>query len=371
MDQCISRSKHVTEAYVKEVLGIMDNSLLFIIADSIINKDTPGALDSFNYILELGKSIPQFVDALLSIFRDMMIVKSTSSIESISNTEEYKEKLSEIASRTTIETIIKIVTDLSDLKNSISQDVYPKVRVEMGLIRLTTDSYCKDFNSLLAEFSLIKKELEDIKSSGKVVVVEKVLEVVNVTTEATNIDSYFSEPTVEISSQTKTTEKIESEEITKKVSVEDNNSNENLVDDPSDLSSNGFIKTDENITFESSNDEVHSKDPLTEHKNSPGNTSTFSMFTGIQGSTQNSDEPSHNKSEEESKNRLEEIKEKLLKNDVLSFCLKSCELELSEEILIVKTKIPAFVHILETLSYEFDDLGIEYRFERIEDIGRN
>lgn len=389
LDQCISRTKHLTEEDVKDVLGILDSSIIFTAADAIVNRDTSGALDSLETVLSMGRSVVQFVDSLVEIFRDLMIVKSTNSIDSIDNTESYKQNIEAIASKATIENLIKVVKYLSNLKASIRGDIHPRIRVEMTLIELTTDSYMEDIESLLAELAEVKKELEQIKSSGKVIEVRKEIQPISVNVAPIDTEDYFDRPIGEddtltpitsanVSKSTSENEPVETIEENKNsdllegfTEVEDEEVPFDIDDGPSNESTKDEDKKETKETSKKSDtDKIKEKIKKREAgkketkttKNEGLGQDMFAMF-GFGNDAKNKESKDIDKAT--GNNALEDIKNQLLKHDILGPLVKYSSLEFEDDTVIIKTEIPAFINIYESMANVFDDLGVKYKIKKI------
>ena len=171
LDQCLSFSKdEITYNYVISILGIVNNELMFSIVDDIINGDTESTLNSLDRIIEEGIDIKQFIKDLILHFRNLMVAKTSKSVEnSIDGTEELIEKLREQSKDVDLEKIITTLNILSETENKSKWSTQPRIILEVDLIKIIALPSSLDLESLIARIDRLEWQIKsgDIPISPK------------------------------------------------------------------------------------------------------------------------------------------------------------------------------------------------------------
>lgn len=168
LDQCISfREGILTYEDTLDILGIVNNDLMFNLVDSIENKNLEEALNIVDDIIQDGKDINQFIKDLMYHFRNLMISKTSTSPSDIIDLEKeivgrYKEQ-SEVLSLDFISRAIQVI---NEGENQAKWSGQPRIILEMVVVNLI---------SLTDEHSLEERidELEKMMQSGNILVSEK------------------------------------------------------------------------------------------------------------------------------------------------------------------------------------------------------
>ena len=162
LDQCLSFSQdEITYDYVISILGIVNNELMFSIVDDIINGDTERTLNSLDKIIEEGIDIKQFIKDLLLHFRNLMVAKTSASVEnSIDGTEELIEKLRDQSKKVDLEKIITILNILSETENKSKWSTQPRIILEVDLIKIIKLPSRLDLESLIARIDRLESQIK-------------------------------------------------------------------------------------------------------------------------------------------------------------------------------------------------------------------
>ncbi|MTI48786.1 DNA polymerase III subunit gamma/tau [Sporosalibacterium faouarense] len=166
LDQCISFAEsEITYEDIISTLGTVNNTIIFDIANGIINLDVNKSLRIVDDIVQSGKDINQFIKDLIVHFRNLMIIKSTDDIDSIiEGSKEFIEELKEQSSSTTLASILRCIKILSEAENQSKWSSQPRIVLEITIIKL-----CNKATGLsLEELSSRVEELEEMIRSGKI-----------------------------------------------------------------------------------------------------------------------------------------------------------------------------------------------------------
>lgn len=192
LDQFVSLQEEITEVLVNKQLGILNRSIIIHVAESILNKDLKGVMEFYRHIISIGCSVNVFINDLVSVFRDVMLYLSAKDIEVISNTKTYRNNILTISSKATLENIFTIIETLSNIQAVIKNDVSPKIRVEMVLIKLASNTILdKSSPEMINEIVMLRRELDELKENGKIVTVEKSAELIYLTDSSVDINTFF------------------------------------------------------------------------------------------------------------------------------------------------------------------------------------
>lgn len=139
LDQIISftQGKALAEDVTK-VLGIIDDELVFGLADSVKAQDSAGVLTMIDRIVNEGKDTLQVVSSLIEHFRNLSILKISRSLDSL--IEAGADKLiryEDQARKFTIEELLYITYTLTNTLELIKKTRLGRVPFEMAMLKLT------------------------------------------------------------------------------------------------------------------------------------------------------------------------------------------------------------------------------------------
>jgi DNA polymerase III subunit gamma/tau len=148
LDQLISFTKdEVSLQDVISMLGLVEQDMLFDIADKIINKDARGALESFNNIIDSGKDIGNFLTNLIGHFRNLMIAKITQADSKLIDLpKEICDKLLQQANAFSLEEIFSAFNTLVNTKEMAKRLESLRIPLEVSLVKLAHDKKGSNLN---------------------------------------------------------------------------------------------------------------------------------------------------------------------------------------------------------------------------------
>lgn len=141
LDQLVSFSKEkISLKDIISVLGLVEQDALFAITEKISQKDSVGALELFNKLIDDGKDMTVFLNNLIEHFRNLMIAKVTKGdIKLIDLPQEICEKLlkqSQIFSLEEIFGIFNILVNTQEMSKRLDS---LRIPLEISLVKLTHD----------------------------------------------------------------------------------------------------------------------------------------------------------------------------------------------------------------------------------------
>ncbi|MDI3534067.1 MAG: polymerase subunit gamma/tau [Thermosediminibacterales bacterium] len=175
LDQCMLYTDgRIDKETVFDILGTVNDEMLFQFAEHIRRKDTGGILKLIGELSANGKDLHQFVNDIILHFRNMMIVKVAQDPEMLVDLSDEALKELEVQSKGfSIEKITRILGVLSETERDVKWSSDPQTVVEVAAIKLilpslddTPDAILERLSQLEgkvknADFSLIKNEHKD------------------------------------------------------------------------------------------------------------------------------------------------------------------------------------------------------------------
>ena len=141
-DRVVSFSGNkLTRQSVTENLNVLDYETFFTSTDLILENNIPGLLNQFNETLAKGFEGHHYISGLASHFRDLLVCKSSETIQLLEVGDQTKEKYHKQAEQTSLDFLIKGI-DLAnecDLKYKLSKN--QRLLVELCLMQLASITF--------------------------------------------------------------------------------------------------------------------------------------------------------------------------------------------------------------------------------------
>ena len=163
LEQCTaSFSGEIKKDTVSEIVGIVNDEVLFDLADFIANEDTLSCLKAADAFLNKGKEVSSFFDDLIAHFRNLMFCKATDKPqEIIERSGEKIEKYKAQAEKFSVERLLYSITTLCEYLAQAKWIANPKISVEMALLKLAKPQLSESADALLARLSLLESKIEN------------------------------------------------------------------------------------------------------------------------------------------------------------------------------------------------------------------
>ncbi len=165
LDQCLAFSgDELTLAKVTDVVGAVDDKILYDFAGDVASGDTASALRRFNECVVSGKNFDNIAKGLLSVFREIIMYKINR--DNFSASKIKKQYLESCADKFDVPFLVNCINILTDCIVSFKTFSSQRVLCECALIRLTTPSMNDDYDSLNARVSTLENKLSAISQGG-------------------------------------------------------------------------------------------------------------------------------------------------------------------------------------------------------------
>ncbi len=140
LDQTISfAGKKIKDEDVKEVLGVVDTAILFEISAAVAREDIRKCLDILDNVYTYGHDIRRFCRELLEHLRNLMVVKIGGDPKQL--TDLQGKEIEDLAAQSedfSLDQIHRLFTILLKSEGEISRSPFPKVIMELALIKMAT-----------------------------------------------------------------------------------------------------------------------------------------------------------------------------------------------------------------------------------------
>jgi len=168
LDQCISLgNKNLTYDDVLSVVGIVNNTFVADVVDSINTKQVDKVLQLVNILVMDGKSITQFVSDLVLYYRNLLICSTSANPEEIIEaSKEMIERMSgQCKSLSNLE-ITSIIKELSALEATMKWSTHARVLLEVTLIKLCESKIDSSDAGLMERIDFLEKKISDLLANG-------------------------------------------------------------------------------------------------------------------------------------------------------------------------------------------------------------
>ncbi len=138
LDQAIAYSgDEVTRESVEKTLGLVDQETLFELSDIIYKKETKKGMALLNTLVDSGTDIPEFVSSLLDHLRNILVAKAGGDSEKLFDlSKDYIQRYQQEAEKFSDTDILRMISIVGELSNSLRRTSEPRVHLEMALMKL-------------------------------------------------------------------------------------------------------------------------------------------------------------------------------------------------------------------------------------------
>ncbi|HKU58069.1 MAG TPA: hypothetical protein VJP39_00575, partial [Gaiellaceae bacterium] len=139
LDQLSSAtSGTITVQDVLQLLGAVEDEVLFRICDLVVDGDTAGALTFLEELSAQGQDLGRLVNDLLEHLRHLLLVQHMNEVpDSLPVTEETRERLREQANHLPAATVIRLIDLLAVAVDDMRQGGDPRLPLELALVKVT------------------------------------------------------------------------------------------------------------------------------------------------------------------------------------------------------------------------------------------
>lgn len=169
LDQCLSiKSGGLTIENVVDVLGVVEKTQVVLLIQFLATKQGGEVLLTVDHIMRQGKDLNQFLNSLIEVYRDLLIVKMVDENRKalINASDEYIESLSDVSNQVTSGQISRALDLLIDLSKYLKYSQNKRIVFEATLMKLMHPEVEHSIEALLERV----ESLEKMISSGVVAI---------------------------------------------------------------------------------------------------------------------------------------------------------------------------------------------------------
>ncbi len=161
MDQVIAFcGEAVADDDVQGLLGMVDRRLLLDSLEAVLERDSRRALEVVRRIDDMGHSFRQFGLELVELFRSVILCKVVEApAEMLDVTAEELAELQRLAQGAVLEDLQRHLTLLMRTEAELVNSSYPRLTMEMTLVRMTNLPPARDVATLVKKLEALEKRL--------------------------------------------------------------------------------------------------------------------------------------------------------------------------------------------------------------------
>ena len=173
LDQCLAfKGDNLTVTDITDVVGAVDDAVLYDFASDVSASDTASALKRFNDCVNSGKNFDNIAKGLLQVFREILMFKINSDEFTVSKLK--KQLLKKCSENFDVPSLIRYIDVMTECISSFKSFSSGRVLLECALIKLTSPVVNTDLSSVLSRISALENKIAYIEKNPPVVVKEKI-----------------------------------------------------------------------------------------------------------------------------------------------------------------------------------------------------
>jgi len=163
LDQCsVFTGQQISYNDVLQVLGIVNNELLFKMSHAILKEDCAETILLVEELSNGGKDMNQFIKDLLTHYRNLLMTKVVQKVEDVVEmTKEAIELLKSQAQTYSKENIIRCINILSEVENTAKWSSQPRIMLEVALVKMCKIESDSSMDGLQARLSKLENMLNN------------------------------------------------------------------------------------------------------------------------------------------------------------------------------------------------------------------
>ena len=164
LERCLQDGDtEITDEKIKDLVGIPKFEYIYKVVKSILNKNSDGALEVTQEIINEGKDLYNFLWEMIKYVKDILLYKSNGKLE-LYNQDEIC-KIEELSQNTSKEELYYLIKELSEVENNIKWSTQKTIMFQAEIIKLTISNInTGDFSDLENRVTKIEQKI----ASGKI-----------------------------------------------------------------------------------------------------------------------------------------------------------------------------------------------------------
>ncbi len=156
-----SAGKDLTIDAVEQIIGLSSTSLLRELAEALTERNLAKSLKTLNNLTKQGTDLSQFLDQLISYFRDLRLLAIDDSLsELIQSPQSDVSELKQKAEQMSVNRLSRIIKILMHTDRDIKQYGYPQLQLEAALIQLNSLEEGIPLQEILDKLSALEQKFD-------------------------------------------------------------------------------------------------------------------------------------------------------------------------------------------------------------------
>lgn len=165
LDRCLSFTEgKIDYETVINLLGTVNYQTIMEVASSLLEKNIEQTMILVDDILDKGKELSFFLDELIIYFRNLLIIKTTNSIDNLTKvSEDAVNELKVISEKISIHEIVYYIEELSSTQVDCKRALNPKILLETKLIKMMHNSNAFNIEELIKRIEMLENGIKSDK----------------------------------------------------------------------------------------------------------------------------------------------------------------------------------------------------------------
>ena len=176
LDRCSAFGEELRRENVSEIVGIVDERVLFDITEDVISNNVSGAIAKLDGLLNMGKDVLTFFEDYIEHLRSVLLCNECEKPEKVlEKSPEAIEKYKSQAEKLTATQLIYGITVLNEYHGRAKSMAIPRIAAEVALIKFCKPKYSSEVDALNARIEKLEQlvgrgaaavQLPEIKSEA-------------------------------------------------------------------------------------------------------------------------------------------------------------------------------------------------------------
>ena len=176
LDRCSAFGEELRRENVSEIVGIVDERVLFDITEDVISNNVSGAIAKLDGLVNMGKDVLTFFEDYIEHLRSVLLCNECEKPEKVlEKSPEAIEKYKSQAEKLTATQLIYGITVLNEYHGRAKSMAIPRIAAEVALIKFCKPKYSSEVDALNARIEKLEQlvgrgaaavQLPEIKSEA-------------------------------------------------------------------------------------------------------------------------------------------------------------------------------------------------------------
>ena len=168
LDQAISFCGNKIESKdIIDILGVIDWQIFFTFTDYIIQKNLKSGFQLVEDVFYNGYDLIEFLAGLNEHFRNILITKTTGSVNFVESTENYKQRYLKVIPQFEEQDLLRLIQIVSDAQYEIKRSTNPRLYLEMVMTKMIQLDTIKKIDALIQGIDGLKEKFFQVNPTAR------------------------------------------------------------------------------------------------------------------------------------------------------------------------------------------------------------